>query len=177
MADNPEAVGHVREPVLRLTALLRAFRASTPSGIFILMDPFPLGQVPMHSPTVFNFFSPDYQAPGALAEKGLTSPEFQITTESTAITSANFLQRAIFERLGPPANQISLDLTKEEELAADPGQLVDHLNLLLMSNSMTPEMRKILLRAVGKIPEGQRTARARTAIYLVINSPEYAVEK
>lgn len=175
--DRPGEIGHVREPVLRLTSLLRAFHATTPTGVFVLLNPFPLGQVPMHSPTVFNFFSPDYQAPGAIAEKGLTSPEFQITTESTAISSANFLQHAIFEKLGPPENKISLDFTKEEELAADPAKLVDHLNLLLMSNSMSADMRNVLISAVEKIPAHERTARARTAIYLIINSPEYAVEK
>lgn len=174
---NIEAAGHVREPVIRFTNLLRAFRASTPSGRFIIAKPGPLGQVPMHSPTVFNFFSPDYQAPGAIAESGLSSPEFQITTETTAVTSANFLHRVIFERVGPAANPISLNLTKEEGLAERPAQLVDHLDLLLMSSSMSAEMRKILLSAIEKIPASDRAARAKTAIYLVINSPEFVVEK
>ncbi|CAN5535511.1 hypothetical protein BH18VER1_BH18VER1_00660 [soil metagenome] len=174
---NTETTGKMREPVLRLTNLLRAFRASTPSGRFAINQPGPLGQVPMHSPTVFNFFSPDYQAPGAIAESGLTSPEFQITTETTAVTAANYLYRAIFEHIGAPGHFISLGLTKEETLADDPEKLVERLDLLLTSGSMSAEMRKILVRAIEKIPASQRIARAKTAIYLVITSPEFVVEK
>ncbi len=176
-APRPEAEGHVREPVIRVTNLLRAFHASTPSGKFAIGQPGSIGQEPLHSPTVFNFFSPDYQPPGAIADSGLSSPEFQITTETTAVTSANFLQRAIFERIGPPENPISLDLTKEQALAEDPARLIDHLDLLLLSEAMSSEMRRILMTAIEKIPADDRAARAKTAIYLVINSPEFVVEK
>ncbi|MFN2509024.1 MAG: DUF1800 family protein [Chthoniobacterales bacterium] len=176
-AKRTESAGHVREPVLRLTALLRAFHASTPSGRFFIARPEPLGQAPLRSPTVFNFFSPDYQAPGAIAEKGLSSPELQITTETTAITSANFLRDAIFEHIGPPPNRMTLDFSKEEALAANPEQLVAHLDRLLLCSSMSAEMRRILIDAITKIPETERKERAKTAIYLIVISPEFAVEK
>lgn len=39
-----------------------------------------LSQTPMRSPTVFNFFEPDYSFPGILAQAGLVTPEFQLTT-------------------------------------------------------------------------------------------------
>ena len=39
-----------------------------------------LSQTPMRSPTVFNFFEPDYSSPGILAQAGLVTPEFQLTT-------------------------------------------------------------------------------------------------
>src|SRR5262249_6763950 len=39
-----------------------------------------LSQTPLSSPTVFNFFFPDYKFPGALASAGLTTPEFQLTS-------------------------------------------------------------------------------------------------
>ena len=174
---NTRTAGHLREPVLRLTNLLRAFHASTPSGTFRIVQPGPLGQVPLHSPTVFNFFSPDYQLPGEIAESGLSSPELQILTETTAITSANFLQRAVFDFIGPADNKITLDLKREEALAVDAAKLVDHLDMVLMSSSMSVRMRKLLTNAIQKIPSSDRAARARTAIYLVINSPEYVVQK
>ena len=50
----------------------------------------------MHSPTVFNFFTPDYSAPGAIAAAGLKSPEFEITTETTVVTTTNYLRTAIY---------------------------------------------------------------------------------
>jgi len=124
--------GHYREPVVRLTNLLRAFRASTPTATFYVTGASALGQVPLQAPTVFNFFAPDYSAPGAIAAAGLKSPELEITTETTVITIANFLRSAINSGLGPAANRITLNLTNEQTLAADPAMLVDHLDRLLL---------------------------------------------
>jgi len=55
-----------------------------------------LEQAPINSPTVFNFFLPDYKYPGALASQGLTTPEFQSTAETTVIRQANYLYNGIF---------------------------------------------------------------------------------
>jgi uncharacterized protein (DUF1800 family) len=171
-------VGHLREPVIRVTHLLRAFRASSPSGKFSLrVANTALGQEAMHSPTVFNFFTPDYSAPGPIAAAGLKSPEFEITTETTVITIANYLRNGIYTNLGPSTDIITLNLATEQALAANPAQLVDHLNYLLMANNMSAAMRDILVNAITQIPADNPTERARTAIYLVVNSPEYAVDK
>src|SRR4029077_7262960 len=102
-----QGAGHEREPVLRLTNLLRAFNAATPDGTFhIRRADLLLGEEPMNSPTVFNFFSPDYEAPGAIAQAGLNSPEFEITTEITVTTIANYLNPVIYGGSG-----ISLNLS------------------------------------------------------------------
>jgi hypothetical protein len=50
-----------------------------------------IGQTPLNSPTVFNFFLPDYKYPGSLASQGITTPEFQGTAETTVIRHANFI--------------------------------------------------------------------------------------
>ena len=131
----------------------------------------------MHSPTVFNFFEPDYAAPGAIAEAGLKSPEFEITTETTVVTITNYLRTAIYSYLGPSSDRITLNLSNEQALAANPTQLVDHLNSLLMANNMSPEMRNILINAITQIPASNPAERAKTAIYLVINSPEFTIDK
>lgn len=171
-----QGAGHLREPVLRLTNLLRAFHANSPTGKFTLGSPSSLGEVPLHAPTVFNFFSPDYEAPGLIAQNGLKSPELEITTENTVITLANYLRNAIYGYVGPSTNRVTLDISNEVRLAADPAQLVDRLNLILMASSMSPEMRSVLLNAIAKIPADNPTERARTAIYLCINSPEFSID-
>ena len=177
-AKTTQGAGHMREPVIRLTNLLRAFHASSPDGKFSIRNANAnLGQEAMHSPTVFNFFSPDYSAPGAIAEAGLKSPEFEITNETTVVTVANFLRTGINGGLGPSTARVTLNLTNEIAMAANPAQLVDHLNTLLMAGGMSPAMRTILVNAVTQIPANNPTERARTAIYLVINSPEFTVEK
>jgi len=177
-AGTTQGAGHAREPVVRLTNLLRAFNATSPNGKFSIRNVFTnLGQEAMHSPTVFNFFSPDYSAPGAIAEAGLKSPEFEITNETSVVTVANYFRGGIYSGLGPTTARVTLNLSNEIALAANPDQLVDHLNALLMSGNMSSQMRTILINAVTQIPSNNPTERARTAIYLVINSPEYTVEK
>jgi uncharacterized protein (DUF1800 family) len=173
-----QGAGHAREPVVRLANLLRAFNATSTDGKFSIRNVLAnLGQEAMHSPTVFNFFSPDYSAPGPIAEAGLKSPEFEITNETTVVTVANYFRTAIYGALGPSTARVTLNLSNDIALAADPSQLVDHLNALLMAGNMSPAMRNILINAVTQIPSNNPTERARTAIYLVINSPEFTVDK
>ena len=177
-AKTGQGAGHEREPVIRLTNLLRAFNASSPDGKFSVRNAYTnFAEEAMHSPTVFNFFSPDYMAPGAITAAGLNSPEFGITTETTVVTIANYLNSAIYSYLGPSSDRITLNLTNEQALAADPVQLVDHLNSLLMANNMSTGMRNILINAITQIPANNPAERAKTAIYLVINSPEFTIDK
>jgi uncharacterized protein (DUF1800 family) len=55
-----------------------------------------LGQTPLRSPTVFNFFEPDYQFPGILAANGLITPEFQLSSDTNVIRQANYLFGGIY---------------------------------------------------------------------------------
>ena len=176
-AKTEQGAGHLREPVLRVTHLLRAFHATSQTGSFFLTAVNQIGQIPLQAPTVFNFFTPDYSAPGAISEAGLKSPEFEITTETTVITVANYLRLGIYAFLGPTFNRITLNLTAEQALASDPARLVNHLDRILMASSMSPQMRAVLVKAVTDIPESNPLERVRTAIYLVVNSPEYVVDR
>ncbi|MDQ3120717.1 MAG: DUF1800 family protein [Verrucomicrobiota bacterium] len=172
-----QGAGHLREPVLRVTSLLRAFGASTPTGKFSITGLSALGQTPLRAPTVFNFFSPDYQSPGPIAEAHLKSPEFQITTETTVVTIANYLRNAVNFGLGPADNRTTLNLAYELSIAGNSAQLVDHLNGLLMASGMSPEMRSIMITTLDRIAATNPTERVRTAIYLIVTSPEYVIQK
>ena len=59
-----------------------------------------LSQSPLRSPTVFNFFYPGYEFPGVLASAGLTTPEFQLTTDSGVAAQMNFIEGGILENTG-----------------------------------------------------------------------------
>ena len=175
---SAQNAGHGREPVIRVTNLLRSFNATSPSGKYSVRNAYAnLDEEAMHSPTVFNFFEPDYSAPGAIAAAGLKSPEFEITTDTTVILATNFLRTAIYGSFGPAGDRITLNLSGEQNLASDPAGLVDHLNSLLMSGGMSSSTRNILINAVAQIPVSNTLERVRTAIYLVVNSPEFAVDK
>jgi uncharacterized protein (DUF1800 family) len=174
---SDQGYGHEREPVVRFTNLLRAFTATSPSGKYSITGADNLGEVPLHSPTVFNFFSPDYEAAGAIALAGLRSPEFEITTGTTVISQANQMNGSVYSGNGPSSDKITLNLSIEQTMASNPTQLVDHLNTLLMAGGMSSAMRTTLINAVTQIPASNPNERVHTAIYLVINSPEFVVQK
>jgi uncharacterized protein (DUF1800 family) len=55
--------GHLQEPILYMTGLLRAFGA-TSDGSNLAYDGSGMGQEALYSPSVFNFYSPTYVIPG-----------------------------------------------------------------------------------------------------------------
>ncbi len=52
-------------------------------------------QSPLDAPTVFNYFYPDYQFPGTLSASDVTTPEFQLTTDSNIVTLSNTINSTI----------------------------------------------------------------------------------
>src|SRR5262249_12062150 len=64
----------------------------TRSGQNVVSTQTQLAQSALRSPTVFNYFLPNYVVPGDLAAAGLFAPEFQITDDSFAIMVPNFLR-------------------------------------------------------------------------------------
>lgn len=175
--------GKLREPILRLTAMWRAFDAYTEKGQnYRYWNPeVRFFQGPLRSPTVFNFFEPDYVQPGRIANAGLVAPEFQITTESTVEETSNELEKGVYSGMSYVGQRIYLDLADEIALAGDPAALVQHLNLLLLSGQISDGLRDLLLQTLNKIPADRgadlATTRARTAVHLIVVSPEFAVQR
>jgi uncharacterized protein (DUF1800 family) len=100
-----KSYGKLREPVLRLTALLRAFDATSDSAKYLIGTTddagSQLGQTPMRSPSVFNFYRPGYVPPNTLAGKqGLAVPEMQITHETTVAGYANYMISGVMYGFG-----------------------------------------------------------------------------
>ena len=87
----PYVFGKAREPLLKLTALWRYYNGAAQNGIYAVSTATNYAQAPLDSPTVFNFYLPDYLPPGELADAGLFGPEFQIESESAVVTTANDL--------------------------------------------------------------------------------------
>jgi uncharacterized protein (DUF1800 family) len=99
-AVDPEH-GLLREPYTRYVALARALSVAPVDasaggrfrGFGSLDGDF--FQRPLSAPSVFNFYSPEYGAPGAIRDAGLASPEFQILNSVTAITGPNRVSTAL----------------------------------------------------------------------------------
>jgi uncharacterized protein (DUF1800 family) len=173
--------GMLRESFLRRVHFARALDAANLVGTYPISDggaPDDFGERPLSSPTVFNFFLPDHQPTGIIADAGLYAPEFQIVTAVTAITSANALRgqiRGVMNGDPNDALEVRLDLSDEIALASNPRALIDRLNLVLMYGTMSNPMREVLTHALDQLSDPEE--RALTALQLISIAPEYAVLK
>ena len=186
--SNPH-YGKIREALLRYTEWARAFTAQSRTGSYGIgstEDPiWGLGQMPMRSPTVFNWFTPGYVPPGTSIEQaGLGAPEMQMTNVTTVVGFLNFMQGAIGSGASSGSDIFSSYET-EIGLAATPDQLVDRINLLLMAGEMDSTLQSQIVNAVSAIPipTGDQNAinaalanRVMTAIYLTMASPSFSAQ-
>jgi uncharacterized protein (DUF1800 family) len=178
--------GKQREPMLRFVQWARTFGATSPSGRWIVSDLSDtakrLGQSPLRSGSVFNFFRPGYVPPNtALAAQGLTAPEFQLTNESSVAGYLNFMQACITNGvnsanggLAPPA------YTQELALANDPAALVKRLNLLLCAGQLSTATQATVRDAIATISAANNAGalnRVQAAVLLTMASPEYLIQK
>jgi hypothetical protein len=167
--------GHLREPILFVVGILRAFNASS-DGAWPLsfLSNANLNESPLNAPSVFNFFPPDYNIPGT----ALLGPEFALDTTATTLVRINFVNSFVYTTI--PAGT-SVDFTPYASLAANPdatGQLLDSLNALLLHGSLSASARASILTAVNAVPAGanQNLQRAQAAIYLILSSSQYQVQ-
>ncbi len=171
----PTTFGKLREPLLKVTGLWRAFKAQgipvrENNGTLSLNrlrfrgSDREMGQRPYGSFSVFNFYRPDYQQPGEIKNNDLIAPEFQIMTDSQLVSSTSRLSGSIFWRdtknawpqseLTNPDNQPKADwdlypaqlfLEEEKQLANDPSALVERLNLLLLHGTISTQLRATII--------------------------------
>jgi len=200
MMADPE-FGKLREPFLKAVNVARAFNASAPNGWYYL-DAFILdhAQEPFKAPSVFNFYLPTYTPPGPLAEAGLVAPEFQIVNATSGTTAPNYFWDHITAGLhrwgvGQADKNVTLNLTQEMLLnvppeavndpspsvaALDPDPLIRRLDLVLTGGNLEPESYRIIREALSRIGPGSGwewpERRLSLAIYLIVSSPEFAVQ-
>jgi uncharacterized protein (DUF1800 family) len=210
--------GKMREPMLEMTHLLRAFGASSTIPVSVLASagytsPYaagasllrfggamtPLGQTPLNAPSVFNWWHPDYSAPGPVSAAGLHSPEFEIATETQMFNLANLFSSAFWTANGasavggfvaetPPGYtplqaRVALSTAAAQSVLTSGGVsgLLDYLNGLLTHGSLSAGARTIIgdaLNATVAIAGSTQDAeRTKTAIYLFLNSPDYVIQR
>lgn len=182
--------GKLREPVLRLAAWMRAFGAKSSSTRFLLGnldDPLSaLGQTPMRSPSVFNYYRPGYVPPNtSIAGANLVAPEFQITGETSVVGYLNFMRDVIPNGTGS-GRDIKADYGALIALADTPDKLLDQVNLLLTAGQMSASLRAQILAAMNSVAisttstasaDTARKNRVYLAIFLTMASPEFLVQQ
>jgi uncharacterized protein (DUF1800 family) len=197
--------GKVREPLLRISALFRAYTARSASGYFLMWstnDPAKaLAQAPLQAPSVFNYFRPQYTPPNsATSRAGLVSPEMQIGHESSAAGYVNFVRDGLAWGWGACGytNQcatspvdIRLDFITNTtstayQLAKTPAKLVEDVNQRLMYGTMPEDLKTEITQAVSSVWVGADNApdtaegyrrRVKVALLLTMASPEFQVQK
>ncbi|MFT3870922.1 MAG: DUF1800 domain-containing protein [Nibricoccus sp.] len=176
--------GKLQEPFLRLTQVMRATGYTVTAGTLPYdfssrFNENVMGQFPMASPSVFNFYSPDYAPAGPVATANLVAPEFQILNSVFGVAFHN----SMYNFTQTNAGNFTLNLTALEALGGTPAQLIDQLDLYLTHGTMSVETRAAITTAVNKVTSAIVSAatvnitRARLALYLTTISPDFAVLK
>jgi hypothetical protein len=158
--------GHLKEPVLFITNLLRAMNAVS-DGAELSDRADDMKQPPFFSPTVFNFYHPDHIITGST----LFGPEFEIFDTSTAVSRINFVNSLVYGQVSGTTN---VDLSGYVPLAAAPDQLVTAVAAVMLHGQMSDSMRSTLVTTLSGISDNTR--RTKAAFYLIGSSSQFQVE-
>ena len=179
LANPPASFGKLSEPMIRLLQWGHTFRATSTDGAWTLGytdAETALGQMPMRSPSVFNFFRPGYVPPNTqAAAQNLVAPEFQILTEPTVVGYINYMAGTVNN-----ARNIKADYSTEKALATDPTALVAHLNLCLASGALTSTSQSLIVNAITSISAATETGllnRIYAAVLMVMSSTDYLIQR
>jgi uncharacterized protein (DUF1800 family) len=193
--------GKLREPILRFVQWGRTFGLNSARGSWKISDQSnpanALGQSPLRSGSVFNFFRPGYVPPQtSMAIDGLVAPEFQLVNESSVGGYLNRMQSVIrngiyvnapeLAQSGSTGNNgydIKAAYTEELKLVLDPVALVDRLNLLLCAGALSQATRTTIMNAISTITVNSTSSddvklnRVCAAVLLVMSGAEYLIQK
>jgi uncharacterized protein (DUF1800 family) len=180
---DPDATrGKLREPLLRFTAMLRQLGVVMPDGFYANIGyglQQQIQQHPLAAPSVFNFYLPTHQPIGRFAERGLVAPELQITNSNTIVELSNLLQFAVVggyvnDLQAPPFSAASLSFRDFEPLVDDTDALLDRLDTVFTYGTLSRATREAIAGQIAFIDDAD--LRLRVAAWLLLISPDYAVE-
>ncbi|GAB7127761.1 hypothetical protein JCM19000A_22680 [Silvimonas sp. JCM 19000] len=177
------AYGHLREPALFMASLLRTLGATT-DGMNPRNATAGMSQAVFASPSVFNFYSPQYRAPGAA---DLYGPEFGILDTSSALARMNAVGAVVLQSNGVAADSsVSNSVGTRIDFSAwtgitDPDQLVNQMAALLLHDDLPADAHATIVAQVKALSAKSVTANpqlpARTVAYLIATSPLYEVQR
>ncbi|MBA4852365.1 DUF1800 family protein [Emticicia sp. BO119] len=200
---NTQFAGGLKEPFLRYMNLVKGLNLKSSTNVYrnsMRRAYEKTGQIPMYSPSVFNFFSPDYKPDGALKGMGKYGPEFQTLNSQTLTGYMNALNSWLInddpieyygyfgnETYKPeqePRFNFTADypLTRNDRLT----QLLDKYNLILTHGRVSEKNLAIIKKALLNIPlslsngvpdNDDALRRVRIAVYLIMSSPDYLINK
>jgi uncharacterized protein (DUF1800 family) len=178
--------GKLREPVVRFVQWARTVGITSSSGAYEIYDlsgsDTSLGQSPLRSPSVFNFFRPGYVPPNtAIAAAGKQAPEFQLLNETTTSGYINFMQG--MTRNGYYNFDVNPSYATLLPMAHDVPAVIAWLDLRLTANQLSAETLAVLQATLSAFnvtatsAESLKLDMLATACFLILCSPEYLVQK
>ena len=191
-APASATAGKLKEPLLRLTQLWRAFDASSQSGKYNVQNITGLiGQGPLQAPSVFNFFSPFYAPPGEIANQGLVAPEMQVDDGVPVEPVDRLCLRArvllhddadsrLSARTGCAATRPRHHRRRADEraLAGNPQALVDAIADRLVGGPDLDHAQHAGTAAWSSVhPPSESALRVAEALYLIASAPEIALQR
>jgi uncharacterized protein (DUF1800 family) len=187
--------GKLREPVLRLTHVIRSLPHTSSqyaaSGLIYLADDTSdpgtqLGQTPMQAASVFNYFRPGYTPPQtSLSAAGMVAPEMQITNETTVLGYANFMAAVLNQGWGQwnqttQRMDVQFDLSQWDSVAAQPAELVKAIGKKLLGKELPASVATTATNAITAMPSNDAAARKRrvqAAILMTTVSPSFLIQQ
>jgi len=195
--------GKIKEPLLRITGFFRALNAAAANGRYLdsyYNDPrggynpssllalpeFFLGEGALQSPSVFNFFSPDYTVPGPVAAAGLVAPEMALATDAFSLNLMNevsyYLLRDITTLPSPgsglPSPFLAMDYSAYLPLAGNPPALIEALNLTFCGGNLSVSTQASVATALQSLsPNTAPSEVVLTAVFLIVCSPDGGRQK
>jgi hypothetical protein len=183
--------GHLKEPVIFTTNFLRALdargqvRTNLSDGVINSVTSN-LDQDVFNPPSVFNYYPMDYSIPNT----NLAAPEFAIMTTGTALKRPNLINQFVFNAngVGLTANNFALATTTGTSISwaryqplavSDPtgALLVETLNRELLNGSMSADVRTQMMNAAQAVASTNPLKRTQTALYLLLTSSQYQVQR
>ena len=193
--------GTLREPIVRLTQLLHGLQAETQSEWYwnsgVYFQTF-TEQHPLSSPTVFNFFTPEYVPNQDFAYANLVGPEFQILNSATSSNYVNFILIGLMREYLNDRFAIDLPFVLNEpqlipyvldqrpyaarltdelwmELAFAPSELVDYLDLILANGHLSDTAKESIVNSMEQFQDPVNAAYY--AAFLIMIHPDYIIKK
>jgi len=193
--------GKLREPFVKATQILKAFNASNNSGKLygfgFLVEEVSHQHV-LNSPSVFNFYLPNFQPNGAIADANMVAPEFQLHTSTASVDFLNFIYDSFLadiylfvstksndQIIGIPETDyadfdpndwVYLDLLDEEALSLVPEELVERLDLILASGQLRESVKTTIVNSITPL-QFDPSLMVRAALYMITLSPDYNIRK
>jgi uncharacterized protein (DUF1800 family) len=169
-ADDPNAAvnatfGHLREPILFMTDLLRGLNATVTPANTIFYDTSLMSENLFDAPSVFSYFSPQYRT-----EKGLLGPEFQIYSTQTAAERADIVTSILY---GKVDQSTTVNLAPFVQVAGNTTDLLNYIASIFLHGSMSSALQQAATDAVNAASGPM--AKAQAALYVVLTSGEYQI--